>query len=502
MNRLLCFTSPLEAGQRLRAGPVQRQPAPGKDAWRVPVFVVVLCYLVLPGLLSLLAVWLLDAQPHGYINLEFLLIGAVAIFLPRWAVFCLLLFDSLADCAYSICYTYQFSVSDLVESARFLKVLPWRRLAAGCGVAAVAVLACYALSLVRPHPRRRVRATIALWTLAMVLLPVDMLSGQNPLWRQDLSLLPGRVARSPVLTLGVRGFFASRTEQRARRAGNKPMDSASAQMMALLDGHAAGEERPNVVLVVVESWGLPLDAHLAQALTAPYASPEIAGRYRVRYGTAPYTGLTVPGEARELCHSTMGFGILHPSREVAKRCLPGRFHALGYENVAIHGYAGAMFYRALWYPALGFDRAWFGPELQRNGLPLCGGAFPGICDGAIAGFIGEVLLGRPSPRPRFIYWVTLNSHLPVPARPSLPADNTCAAHAALSNSEALCSWFRLVRQVHESVSRIATQSAARPTVFLLVGDHAPPFADPRLRSRFSDSRVPYVMLTPLSLALR
>jgi hypothetical protein len=473
--------------------------ARGADAWRLPVLAVVLCYLLLPTLLSLLSIRLLNALPHGIVNLEILAIGAVGVFLPRRVVFLMLLIDLLADCAYSICYTYQFSVSDLLESVRFFGALPMSRLLAGCGVVAVAIPMCWTLSLVRPHPHRRVRTACALVALAVILLPIDMLSGQNPLWHQDISLLSGRVTRSPILTLCVRALYAQRTEWTARRANNEPMASASAQMTSWVDGLAGGAERPDVVLIVVESWGLPLDPNLAQALTAPYLSTSIAHSYRVTYGTAPFTGLTVPGEARELCHSTMGFGILHLSAQVAQQCLPSQFHALGYENIAIHGYVGDMFYRTVWYRELGFDRTWFGPDLSHAGLPRCGGAFPGVCDGAIAQFIGSSLLDSHQRRPRFIYWVTLNSHLPVPARPQLPADNSCAASPALSGSAALCSWFRLVRAVHQSVSQVAAENAARPTVFILVGDHAPPFADPRLRSQFSASQVPYVMLTPASL---
>jgi phosphoglycerol transferase MdoB-like AlkP superfamily enzyme len=371
---------------------------------------------------------------------------------------------------------------------------------------AVAVLLCWVLALMRPAAGRRVRAACVFAALMIALLPIDVLSGQNPIWRQDVSLLSGRVTRSPVLTLAVRAMAARRTEWRARNAENAPMDSASAQLTPWLGPLGGSATRPNVVLIVVESWGLLLDPHLAQALTAPYAEPGIARSYRVTYGTAPFSGLTVPGEARELCRSTMGFGILHPSPEITEQCLPGEFHALGYRNIALHGYTGEMFYRAAWYRALGFDRTWFGPELQHTGLPRCEGAFPGICDGAMARFIGDSLGGSQldarDARPQFIYWVTLNSHLPVPARPELPADDACGADPALRNSAALCSWFRLVRAVHASVSQVAAQTTAHPTIFILVGDHAPPFASPRLRSQFSASQVPYVMLTPASLQQR
>ena len=420
--------------------------------------------------------------------------------MPRGVVFLLLALDALADCAYSICYTYQFSPGDLIDSLRYAILLPAGRLAAGCIALAAAIFACALLAEVRPRRDRRLHAAGTLLALVAILLPIDVLGGQNPLWHRDMSLLSVRVARSPLLTLGVRALLAHRIEQ-AARAPDPPMASASAQLKLAMSTFGADAQAPDVVLVVVESWGLLLDADVQRALTAPYRQDAIARGYRVTYGTAPFSGLTVPGEARELCQSALGFGILHRSAQVAQQCLPGQFHALGYENTAIHGYVGEMFHRAAWYPELGFDRTWFGPELRRLGLPPCEGAFPGICDAAIAKFIGGALLDDGRPRPKFIYWVTLNSHLPVPAQPNLPADSWCAAEPALRDSAALCSWFRLVRTVHESVSQIAAQTT-RPTVFILVGDHAPPFSEARLRSQFSAAQVPYVMLTPVSLPMR
>jgi phosphoglycerol transferase MdoB-like AlkP superfamily enzyme len=50
--------------------------------------------------------------------------------------------------------------------------------------------------------------------------------------------------------------------------------------------------------------------------------------------------------------------------------------------------------------------------------------------------------------------------------------------------------------VHQSVQQVALGATARPTVFVLVGDHAPPFGDPELLAEFSSTQVPYVMLTP------
>jgi phosphoglycerol transferase MdoB-like AlkP superfamily enzyme len=292
------------------------------------------------------------------------------------------------------------------------------------------------------------------------------------------------------------------------------MAAASDQAIALLAGRPAGAESPNVVLVVVESWGALADPQLARAVTTPYNDPRIDANYIASYGAVPFTGLTVPGEARELCHSTVGFGIVHLSADESARCLPAFLHARGYRNVAIHGYVGQMFSRTAWYPKIGFDVTWFGPDLKKAGLPNCVGAFPGTCDQSIASWIGRLLAGRAQNQdqdqgqgqPLFLYWVTLNSHVPEPAHPDLPDDGVCLSQPALRSSPALCSWFRIVRGVHQSIQQVAIQQASgaklRPTVFILVGDHAPPFGDAALARQFSSTQVPFVMLTPKALARR
>ncbi len=471
-------------------------------SWQMPALLMAALYLILPNLPLLFSIRGLGASPHGYINLEYLLIGAVGVFLPRGVVFVLLAVESLADFAYSICYTYQFSLRDLLSSIRYLLVLPKDRVLEGIAFLAMVLVVCATLAFARPHPRKRLWTAGALLALAAILTPIDVLCGQNPVWHKDMSFLSFRVARSPALTLLWREDRASRTNAASQNNENAPMFSASFGATSLLEGRPSASVSPNVVLIVVESWGLLLDPHLAQALTVPYDDPRIARRYKVTYGSAPFTGLTVPGEARELCHSTAGFGIIHASTELAQQCLPAFFHARGYRNLAVHGYVGQMFYRATWYAKLGFDQTWFEPDLEKAGLPGCRGAFPGICDASIAGWIGSALLSVDQQKPRFIYWVTLNSHIPVPARPDLPDDGVCTAQPALHDSAPLCSWFRLVRAVHQSVQETALGTTARPTVFILVGDHAPPFGSPQLREQFSSTQVPYVMLTPTAISSR
>ena len=110
---------------------------------------------------------------------------------------------------------------------------------------------------------------------------------------------------------------------------------------------------------------------------------------------------------------------------------------------------------------------------------MCPGPFPGICDAAAAGWIGD-RLEQDIGSPQFIYWVTLNSHLPVPVPNEVKSAPACSDHEITAGDAAMCSWYQLVFNVHRSVSGLALRQTKRPTIFLIVGDHAPPFASMRL----------------------
>ena len=465
-------------------------------------YLPVVLYFILPNIFPFLLSRALGGVPHGYINLECLFIGAVGLFLPRGALLAILGLESLLDFAYGICYTYKFSLAEFASSMRYMAVLPRERVIEGMIALALSAGACMVLGTIRTHRCRRFRTAILLTICALIPAGIDVFNGQNLLWHKDATLASYRLVRSPALVIGLWEVSAYRVRAQTMNEDDRAVDSASAHALSHLDGKAATAESPNIVLVLVESWGMMKDSHLAQLLVTGYDDPRIASRYTVLRGAVPFTGLTVPGESRELCHLSAGFGIMNAPAELAKQCLPAHFHDRGYQNIAIHGYTGQMFSRDNWYPKLGFDQMWFEPELTHAGLPSCDGAFPGICDASIGGWIGSSLLSGQEARPRFIYWVTLNSHIPVPARLDLPEDGTCASEPALANSPPLCSWFRLVRNVHESAEKIAMQSNARPTIFVVVGDHAPPFSKPERRNAFSGAEVPYLILIPKAIQRR
>ena len=179
-------------------------------------------------------------------------------------------------------------------------------------------------------------------------------------------------------------------------------------------------------------------------------------------------------------------------------CLPTRLRNIGYHDVAVHGSDGRIFDRRSWYPRIGFQEARFKQQFREENLSDCIGAFVGTCDTAIADWIGN-RLRVPENDPQFIYWMTLNSHLPVPNPPALSSPASCSSVKSLDTHPALCAWFQLVFNVHQAVHDLATRDHERPTVFVLVGDHAPPFSDLELRNDFSYENVPYLVLIPKGL---
>jgi phosphoglycerol transferase MdoB-like AlkP superfamily enzyme len=203
----------------------------------------------------------------------------------------------------------------------------------------------------------------------------------------------------------------------------------------------------------------------------------------------------VQGEARELCDSKIGFHLLEATSLELQGCLPARLAERGYRTIGLHGMVGQMFKRSTWYSRVGFQEQWFRDRFQREGLPDCVGAFTGTCDAAVAQWVGQ-RLGQPDSKPEFVYWVTLNSHLPVPTPAPLANREPCSLTPLLSQEPAFCSWYQLVANVHHAVSQAALSRPARATIFVVVGDHAPGFANATVRHQFSSEEVPYIVLIP------
>lgn len=249
-------------------------------------------------------------------------------------------------------------------------------------------------------------------------------------------------------------------------------------------------DRRNLVIVLVESLGRPVSPVASALFAADWDRPAWRARYAVQTGAVPYFGSTTSGEMRELC------GRWKLDRAVpfaAGECLPQRYRAAGYETTALHGFAGSFFDRTAWWPEAGFQHAAFGPDLIRAGARRCGGVFPGACDEDVPAQIATRL--KRADRPQLVYWVTLNSHLPVVEDAALgTTDCRFGGDALAAESPLLCPLFEVHHRLADAITRLAMDPDLPPTDFLIVGDHMPPFFARDARVRYDGGHVPWILL--------
>ncbi|WP_263350856.1 sulfatase-like hydrolase/transferase [Acidicapsa acidisoli] len=481
------------------------------SAWKQTDVARWILYVTFYALLANIPFWVasrwLAISQDGWFCLEYIAVGLLALFLPRIIAPLLLLLAVAIDLIGAISETYFLPISQIFTNLGAVRQLSASRLFAGAVVLLLTLLAATisALPPVATVPKKyRARVAGCFLAFAVLCLSIDSIEvlrspGDRPGHIQAWHEIRGEIrvgyfpklslSRVPVFRLALRKLFPAPSGLPIRNAATLAMQSAES-----IAAQNKGEP-PNLVLILVESWGIDTDSSVRNALVEPYAQPGLLARYDVLQGTVPFLGPTLGGEARELCGSTMGFRLMKASAQELQGCLPDRLAAMGYHNVAIHGMWGEMFDRVKWYKTIGFQDMWFTDKFHQEDLPNCDGAFWGICDAAIAEWMGR-RLEQHTPTPEFLYWVTLNSHLPVRVPSPLTSPASCSFTPSLAQQPSLCSWYQLIANVHHSVADMAMTNLARPTVIAIVGDHAPPFSDPSLRDQFSQAVVPYVLLVP------
>jgi hypothetical protein len=461
----------------------------------------------------------------GIFCVEYAIVGAIACFVPRIVSAGILLIVILCDLLCSVCLSYSLPIRQCVDNVGgAVQGLTAERFVYATSILSLLLLTSAAAGSLRANAlafRFRLRAALCLSCFAATIVVIDLSAIYLSVHRAtgDLPTLFGtrpvgdgsdpefsgtprlaRVQSERLIRMVVLHRFVGAFEKHGK-ASDFPVPSATGAAVGPegLMARQSSATLPNIVLVLVESWGLAGDLQLRNALVRPYLQPAVTNGYHVVQGDVAFHGSTVPGEARELCASGIGYYVTIAPRSDLGTCLPAQLVSAGYYNIALHGMNGLMFNRTSWWSRIGFQEMWFNEELKRQGMPDCIGAHRGTCDANIAGWIGH-RLAQDNSKPLFVYWVTLNSHLPVPVPTTLADPAPCAASISLVPRTALCSWYQLVSKVHESVALAAMSKTSRPTVFIVVGDHTPPFSTQTLRDGFSQTEVPYVLLLPKAMA--
>lgn len=439
-----------------------------------------------PGVPFLVARMVLH-QHSGLFNIDFALLTVLVVCGYRVIASALFLLTCVLECLRLLDAVYFFSEQDLTFGAHFLADVSPYVVAAwvfGCSALCAALLAGWLALVPRTRPKDMHLTVLPLAVLLAVAACVDVAQGFNPLLvkphgRPRPHLVGEVLVRMPLeLSRGM-----------GRDEPATPLQHSATD--TLWGAAAARTKRENVVVVVVESMGLLVDsAARAQQFAGLVDDASIRARYTVEEGSVPFTGPTVVGEMRELCHLRTNVHVGPATLRGQPPCLPQQYAAAGYQTAAYHGYNEHLFMRKQWYPSIGFQERVFASGMA--GLPHCPGAFFGVCDTAVAAVIERRLVQERqlAGPPQFLYWMTLNSHLPISTaglgRYSCP----------ITAGSEVCSQLGLVNRVLESVKTLALDPAIGPTTIVVVGDHAPPYADVLRREWFDDGLVPFLVLQP------
>ena len=282
-------------------------------------------------------------------------------------------------------------------------------------------------------------------------------------------------------TEGTRGSY------KAVAPAGTPIDSAILQNGINPQSIAA----KNLIVIIVESWGVPNNDFDKRIDRAVWDTSPLQQRYTASRGISEYYGSTTNAEVREMCgvwadHNSFDFDNSH--------CLPERFKEAGFSATAYHSFNSEFFSRWEWYPKLGFESSHFEESLRADGADFCDGVFAGACDVDVPAVFGKDLKNSKSER-NFVYWLTLNAHLPVASDEVLGTDECALGDAGWrGNYPMLCRSYRVHELVADSIFEEIMKEDFPESDILIVGDHMPPFFPRAIRSRFDAAHVPWIYL--------
>lgn len=259
-----------------------------------------------------------------------------------------------------------------------------------------------------------------------------------------------------------------------------------------IDPAAVADGGRNVLFVMVEGFGaLSNPAHAA--ILSQRLQPALdTGRYKLSSGLSNFEGSTTGAESRELC----GQWGDHTDYldQIAYDCFPAAMADLGYRTISYHGFSQGMFERGTWYPRIGFQETHFLEGLaaadDRFGR-RCGSVFSGLCDTDVADAVRDRLLKQPTER-KFLYWLTLNSHIPYVRKQD--GDLKCGSEAAAIANTQVCELTELWADVFDSVATIAKDPTLPPTDIFIVGDHPTPLWSRAAAGHFTPHKIQWYLL--------
>lgn len=252
----------------------------------------------------------------------------------------------------------------------------------------------------------------------------------------------------------------------------------------------------NVILIVVESLGLAKDHDLQKMLSDVFLDKKIQDNYEVISRNIPFFGSTTPAEFRELCGKK--FNANYPKstdKDKLLGCLPSLFSKNEFSTYGIHNSNHYFYHRSMWYDNLGFDNIIFAEEMESHyGLQtIYGPPFPGVRENEVFDVVLKDILKKPERK--FLYFLTIESHIPVFSDMNRNGFSKIAGdNPILKNDKQIRGMYEMYYNIFYHVSKLAKEMSGKKNIFIIVGDHKPPFTVNEESELFDDTNVPFFVL--------
>lgn len=242
-----------------------------------------------------------------------------------------------------------------------------------------------------------------------------------------------------------------------------------------------------MLLIVSESWGEPLDKEINQYLIS-LVVPE--NRSVDQSGQFHFLGATIAGELRELCSMVPENFNLKVVDADFSHCLPSQLKDKGYTTKAIHGAVGNMYDRYYWYPKIGFQQMVF---FENRVWPRRCHSFPGACDVDMMQIVVDFF---DSNEKGFLYWLTLNSHAIYDSR-DITIDVFDCDRFNITNDE-VCRNLKLHAQFFFSLGEVLRRGELSNVDIVIVSDHEPRFTNRNIKEKYFETNIiPWIRMRPI-----
>ena len=445
--------------------------------------------IILINAFGLVGLYLFMPRPLFYY--EYLLVlGALIIFKNYWQSFVLFILIFIFDLFNLFSSLYLFQLDEFFSSFSFIKFYHFSFQQGLLAFVFFAYLFLIGYILKCSHKLIQGRKKLFIQILAVVYLTVfffDMLSGSNKLTenfiQQDFS-------KKNIAASLVNDYVKTFSE-----VGNSKVETLKDSSM----GFRAflKDSTGNQMLIVVESWGELKDTNLQKGLASWISKKFETKGYHVSTGTSRYYGSTTAAGLREMTNTKGAYSYYLNRRSITTpfKSIFDVKNLQGYETFGFHPFTGRMFSRSVWWKNLGIQNIYFRDQYLFENIAkvneINGEAhFPSVKDEKFFDYVLEKTKYTPK---KFVYFLTVNSHLPYN---TIGKDNSPTPQFDISKMAISDQAKHQLIHIKNLLEYFTQKMDAKDwNKILIVGDHIPPFSTNTDRSFYVDGKVPYLLIT-------